>query len=283
LAAIISEPVQRFPFYGHRSITKAIVAPSTRFILGAKVCGRLTLTTPPQSLPEFLAGLEFPAVNPRFNIAPTQPLLCVVNSHQKVTNAKPSSHLQDINFNSPSLLLRYLSWGLIPAWEKHPAQARRYFNARCETIADKPAFAAAFKQRRCLIFADGFYEWKTQGRTKLPYYFTDVQNRILLLAGLWAPGQGDQSPGNTCTIITTHANELMSPLHSRMPVILSSSDAAKWMAAPPSIAIENVSSLLRPCDENRLKTRPVSTYVNNAAHQGPACLGDPPPQQTSLF
>ena len=139
------------------------------------MCGRITLRTLPQSFAEFMAGLKFPKIEPRYNIAPTQPILCVLTQNQQPTCAD-------------------LSWGLIPSWEKNPAQARRHFNARSETAAENPSFRAAFKQRRCVILADGFYEWNARGKTKLPFHMTRADQGLLWIAALWE--QSDNNAGS---------------------------------------------------------------------------------------
>lgn len=230
------------------------------------MCGRITLRTLPQSFAEFMAGLKFPTVQPRYNIAPTQPILCVLNQHQQPTCVD-------------------LSWGLIPSWEKAPARARRHFNARSETAAEKPSFRAAFKKRRCAILADGFYEWAIEGKRKLPFHMTRADSRLLWIAGLWEPCDDNAGPGNNCAILTTSANDFMAPLHHRMPVILQEDDVPMW-TDETFTDTDQLQSLLKPCAEDYLTMRQVSQYVNNARHLGPECLADPPPpppQQQSLF
>ena len=230
------------------------------------MCGRITLRTLPQSYAEFMAGLKFPEVQPRYNIAPTQPILCVFNDSGQPTCIE-------------------FSWGLISPWEKEPANARRHFNARSETAAEKPSFRAAFKQRRCAILADGFYEWATVGKTKLPFHVSCADAGLMWFAGLWEPGDPDVGPGDNCTILTTSANDFMAPLHHRMPVILPQRAVSQWIDQTCKDA-RQLKSMLKPCSEDRLTKRQVSQYVNNARHLGPECLSDPPPpppQQQSLF
>ena len=227
------------------------------------MCGRLTLRTVPQSYSEFLAGLKFPTIEPQYNIAPTQPIWCVVNKNQQPIATK-------------------FTWGLIPSWEKDPAKARRHFNARSETAAEKPSFRSAFKKRRCVILADGFYEWETQGTSKQPFHITREDDGLLWIAGLWEQGSNHDGTVNNCTILTTAANDFMSPVHHRMPVILKSQDIPMWIDEDFAGA-DQLQSLLKPCDESLLTMRPVSRYVNKASNQGPECLDDPPPRQQSLF
>ena len=227
------------------------------------MCGRFTLRTIPQSYSEFLAGLKFPTIKPRYNIAPTQHILCVINRNQHAVTTE-------------------LSWGLIPSWEKDPAKARRHFNARSETAADKPSFRSAFIKRRCVILADGFYEWETQGKSKQPFHITREDEGLISMAGLWEPGSSYNGLGDNCTILTTAANDFMTPLHHRMPVILKSDDIPMWIDEEFADS-DQLQSLLKPCDESLLTMRAVSRYVNKASNQGPECLDDPPPQQQSLF
>ena len=230
------------------------------------MCGRITLRTLPQSFAELMVGLKFPSVKPRYNIAPTQPILCVLKQDEQPTCVE-------------------LSWGLIPSWEKDPAQARRHFNARSETAAEKPSFRAAFKKRRCVILADGFYEWSARGKTKLPFHMARADHGLLWFAGLWEPGDKYEGPGDNCTILTTSANDFIAPLHHRMPVILGERDVRMWTDENFNDT-EQLQALLKPCAENLLTKRQVSQHVNNATHQGKECLADPPPpppQQQSLF
>ena len=230
------------------------------------MCGRITLRALPQSFAQFMAGLKFPAIEPRYNIAPTQPILCLHNENQQ-----------------PKCVA--FSWGLIPSWEKASTNARRHFNARSETAAEKPSFRAAFKKRRCVILADGFYEWAIQGKTKLPFHMTRADAGLLWFAGLWEPGDKDNGQGNSCTILTTSANDFMAPLHHRMPVILQQSDVPNWIDET-SQDIHRLQALLRPCGEDVLIKRQVSQHVNDARHQGAECLSGPPappPRQQSLF
>lgn len=227
------------------------------------MCGRFTLRTLPQSYAEFMAGLKFPTIEPRFNIAPTQLIWCVLS-------------------HATQPVCQEISWGLIPSWEKAPNKARRHFNARSETAAEKPSFRSAFKKRRCIVLADGFYEWASSGKSKLPFHITPGDGQLLWMAGLWEPGDDAAGPGNTCTILTTSANDFMSPLHHRMPAILNTDDVPMWIDEDFDDT-QQLQALLKPADEDLLNMRQVSQYVNKASHQGPACLDGPPAQQQSLF
>src|SRR3954447_18100484 len=184
------------------------------------MCGRFTLRTPLTVLAEqFLFELgELPAetqVSPRYNVAPTQTVAAV--------RADSSGKRQ----------LALLRWGLIPSWAKDAKIASSLINARSETLAEKPAFRTALARRRCLILADGFYEWKKEGKQKLPYYFQLAGGQPLAFAGLWDRWRGPEASGEeaveSCTIVTTTANELCGEFHDRMPVILRPTDYEVWL------------------------------------------------------
>lgn len=175
-----------------------------------------------------------------------------------------------LNLASP-VIARY-RWGLIPAWSKDAAIGNRMINARAETVAEKAAFREPFKKRRCIVLADGFFEWKKSGRRKTPIYVR-AQNRDLLgFAGLWEHNKlptGERH--RTFTIITTQPNELIEPIHNRMPVILSPEDYSDWLASSPR-DLNALRDLLRPCSRERLKTYPVSQYVNSPRNNGAECI-----------
>jgi len=169
------------------------------------MCGRFTLQIPLEALLEIFGIAEPPsfAVAPRFNIAPTQQIP-VVRQYADYTE-----HLD------------MLRWGLIPSWVKDGPTGPPLINARCETIAEKPAFRQAIKYRRCLIPASGFYEWRRGGERKLPQYIRLKDGAPMLFAGVWEASKGpDGKPVDTCSILTTAANDLVAPFHDRMPVIL---------------------------------------------------------------
>ena len=157
-----------------------------------------------------------------------------------------------------------MRWGLIPSWTKDPKQAPLNNNARAETVADKPSFRSAYKSRRCIIPVTGFYEWKTEGKAKQPYYFHRPDGQDLAFAGLWETWHDIES----CTIITCDANEVMAPVHHRMPVILGDNDFAVWLDP----AATDVSGLLAPCPPHELACYSVDPYVNNVRNQGPHCI-----------
>ena len=167
------------------------------------MCGRFTLTQDLTGFAEEIAGLKFEWMKPRFNVAPSQQVAVVLNTDNRTVS--------------------YAKWGLIPSWAKDPAIGNKIANARAEGVAEKPSFRGPFKKRRCLILADGFYEWKTnpQQKNKTPYYFQVDHGRVFGFAGLWDEWRGpDGNEIKSCTIITTNPNPLVGEIHDRMPVIL---------------------------------------------------------------
>ena len=217
------------------------------------MCGRYTLTLDPAELQDLFELTEpVPAgLAPRYNIAPTQPVAVIANGPQRK--------------------LELFRWGLIPSWAKDPDIGNRLINARSETLADKPAFRAALKKRRCLILADGFYEWKRQGQRKTPMYFQVAQGKPFAFAGLWELWTGpDQSPVRSCTIITTRANSVVEPIHDRMPVILPPAAYAEWLS-PGELPAAQIQTFLQPFSAP-MQVFAVSPAVNNPAHDSPECV-----------
>jgi putative SOS response-associated peptidase YedK len=218
------------------------------------MCGRFTLRTPSRDLVEIFQLLRSPDISPRYNIAPTQPVLVI---------------RQVGKFREPSLL----QWGLVPSWAKDPRSGPPLINARAETLATKPTFRSAFAKRRCLIPTDGFYEWKTgDGKTKQAFYIRLLKDRPFAFAGLWETWKGGESPPlESCTIITTAANSRLAELHERMPVILHEEDYDRWLAPalddPPVLQ-----STLVPYPSEELTFHPVSSFVNSPWNDGPSCL-----------
>jgi putative SOS response-associated peptidase YedK len=197
------------------------------------MCGRFVQTSSPKKLSERMRLPEGSLFDrPRFNVAPTQPIAVI----------RPGE-------------LVALRWGLVPSWSK---DGKGFINARAETAAEKPTFRSAFKKRRCLIPADGFYEWqKTEGGKKQPFFIRMRDEEPFAFAGLWE--------GETCAILTTAANDLMRPIHDRMPVIFAADDYERWLAEPDA-------SLLRSYPAEAMRAYSVSTYVNNAKQEGPKCI-----------
>lgn len=222
------------------------------------MCGRYTLTVDPADLQDAfqLETAPPPALTPRYNIAPTQPVAIIPNTEPR--------HIE------------LFQWGLIPSWAKDPKIGNSLINARAETVAEKPAFRAAFKRRRCLILADGFYEWQREGEgrgaRKTPMFIQMKDGRPFAFAGLWETWKApDAEPLHTCTILTTTPNALMAPIHNRMPVILPAAAYAAWLTPGELPAVEAL-ALLQPFDAEQMTARAVSTRVNNPRLDGPELL-----------
>jgi len=217
------------------------------------MCGRFTLTASGQRLRErFALAAAPPELAPRYNIAPTQPVLVIPNRTTRV--------------------VRPARWGLIPHWASDPSIGHRQINARAETLAARPAFRAAFARQRCLIPADGFYEWRRAGRQRTPFYIHPRDGAPLAFAGLWdvwRPAGGE--PIASCAIVTTAANPTLAPLHDRMPVILAPESWDTWLD-PRERAAGELMPLLAPCPDDWLAAYQVSTLVNSPAHEDPACI-----------
>lgn len=218
------------------------------------MCGRFTLHTDSAVVAEQFALNDVPNIPPRYNIAPTQQVATV---HQADTGRA----------------FVPMRWGLVPSWASDPAIGTRMINARAETVASKPAFRAAFKQRRCLVLADGFYEWQagTMGSKKQPFYILMQDRMPFAFAGLWETWQGTESTLYSCTIITTTPNDLMQPIHSRMPVILRPDEYALWLD-PHLDDQATLESVLQPFAAESMAAYPVSTTVNNVRNDSPACI-----------
>jgi putative SOS response-associated peptidase YedK len=216
------------------------------------MCGRYTLTASAADLAaEF--GVDVPAdYVPRYNIAPQQPVAVIGLD----TAGRPR--------------LAFLRWGLVPWWSS-PEQAKGGpINARAETVASKPTFRDAFRERRCLIIADGFYEWKREGRIRIPFRFRVHGNGLLAFAGLWERwGKGDAAL-HTCAIVTTRANAAVASIHDRMPAILPPGGRERWIDPHTDVAV--LRALLAPSEDLRLESYRVSRLVNSAANEMPACI-----------
>jgi len=198
---------------------------------------------------------NWPEIPPRYNIAPSQEVSAVIQNRE--TGARE---------------FRPFRWGLVPSWAKDPAIGNRMINARSETAATKPAFRKPLRERRCLILADGFYEWKREGTRKQPHYIKLRDGAPFAFAGLWdhwAPADGD--PVETCTILTTTPNEVLQPIHDRMPVILPSSAYNVWLD-PAMRDVEPLQAVLTPYPAEEMTAYPVSTRVNNPANDTADCI-----------
>ena len=209
------------------------------------MCGRFTLTVDPAELQEQFENYNFPPkYAPRFNVAPTQPVLAIPNDGENTAD--------------------FFVWGLIPMWAKDPGIGSRLINARGETLAEKPAFRGSLKYKRCLILADGFYEWKSAEvrKSKTPYFIHMKDHKPFAFAGLWDSWNSpDGSLVKSCTIITTEPNELVSLVHNRMPVILHPRDYAKWLDTSPQTP-DQLKPLIKPFPTEEMTAYPVSTLVN---------------------
>ncbi|HEX7503632.1 MAG TPA: SOS response-associated peptidase [Syntrophales bacterium] len=216
------------------------------------MCGRFTLVSPFVAVTERFHASAPPDLRPRYNIAPGQDILCVIRKGER--------------------RLEPLRWGLIPYWAKDPAIGNRLINARAETLAEKPSFRDAFLKRRCLVVADGFFEWRPEGKRKVPVYIILKSKMPFGIAGLyetWTAPDGNEL--RTCTIITTDANDLVRPLHDRMPVILREDVEDRWLD-PAEASCERLSSFLRPYPSGEMTAYDVSHAVNNTRHDAPDCI-----------
>jgi putative SOS response-associated peptidase YedK len=220
------------------------------------MCGRFTLTDPdPLRLRRRFNLSESVELDerPRFNIAPTDPVLAIRQNGEGRTAGR-------------------LRWGLMPGrWaEGH----RSLINARAETIDSQPAFRESFRERRCLIPADGFYEWRTDENGKQPVWISRADSDVYAFAGVWAavPGRTGQ-PVHSCAILTCEPNELIRPIHDRMPVILSPEDEATWLS--PEAGPRDLQQILRPVADDALTVREVADYVNDVRNDGPQLLESP--------
>ena len=224
------------------------------------MCGRYSLTTPAEAMARlFRVGAPLPNFPPRYNIAPSQDA--------------PIVRL-DAEGGRELVLLR---WGLVPSWSKGPDPAYSMINARAETVAEKPAFRDAFKKRRCLVPADGFYEWRADGGRKQPYFIRLKASGPLafagplVFAGLWERWEkSEDAPIQSFTIVVTQANDMMRPIHECMPVILHPAVFDAWLdpKTPPAEA----HALLRPYDSEALEAFPVGTHVNSPRNDDAGCI-----------
>lgn len=220
------------------------------------MCGRYTQTQSAQAIAQAFNLDDVPTLPPRYNIAPTQLVGTILATQQH----------RDRQF-------RVLRWGLVPRWAKDPAIGARMINARAETVAEKPSFRSSIRYRRCLVIADGFYEWQRQERKKQPYYFQLADHRPFGFAGLWEHWES-QTTGEvlaTCTILTTDANAVLQPIHDRMPVILPPAAYDRWLD-PDQTKTAALLPLLRPYPAEEMSSYPVSALVNRATNNQPDCL-----------
>ncbi len=220
------------------------------------MCGRYTLSSPSDDIALLFDIPELPSLPPRYNLAPTQEAAVV-----RVTQPGGPRRLD---------LLR---WGLIPYWAKEAAIGNKMINARAEGVAEKPAFKWSFQKKRCLVAADGFYEWKTEGKLKQPFLIHRQDGKPFAFAGLWSSWRDPEKsePVETFTIITTDANDLLRPLHDRMPVIVDPEKFDLWLDPRVEDAMKLL-LLLVPHDVDGYEAFPVSRAVNSPAHDEPDCI-----------
>ena len=208
------------------------------------MCGRYTLSARRLERAERALHSLFPELDPRYNIAPSQDVPIIRES--------PEGKYE----------LVMARWGLVPRWAKEPKTGYSMINARAETVAEKPAFRDAFRRRRCLIPADGFYEWKQAGTAKQPFHIRLKDGGDFAFAGLWERWRGEGQEIESCSIIVTDANDLLRPIHDRMPVILDPADYAAWLD-PENRDAEALAQLLKPYPAGQMEAVPVSRRVNS--------------------
>lgn len=221
------------------------------------MCGRFTLLPSDDDLAAFFGLHDLPSMRPRYNIAPTQDVA--------VVRVPPGE-------GAGSRHLDLLRWGLVPHWAKDKSIGNRLINARSETAASKPAFRSAFRTRRCLLPASGFFEWKKEPDGRQPYYVLRDDEGLLAFAGLWERWMStDGEVVESCTILTTEANTALRPLHHRMPVVLDPEDFEAWLD-PGASQERHVQPLMRPYSRGVLTVRRVSRVVNSPRNDVPECV-----------
>ena len=232
------------------------------------MCGRFLLTTPPEAIQRLFGFLELPNLEPRYNIAPSQAVAAMIR------DASAERHFT------------WMRWGLVPSWSKGERTAAPLINARAETVAGKPSFRAAFAERRCVVFADGFYEWR-QGGNRQPYCVRLMDTSPFAFAAIWEPiaGAGEGEPGRGCALITTQANAPMATVHHRMPVILTPQQVGAWL--DPAASHDDLQALLQALPDAAVSLTPVSKRVNAVREDGAELLREEAlpetPSQLDLF
>ena len=217
------------------------------------MCGRYTLTSAPEAIRALFRYEEQPNFPPRYNIAPTQPIAIV-----RLVEGKRQFAL--------------VRWGLLPSWVKDPKTFALLINARGESVLEKPAFRAAMKYRRCLIPADGFYEWQKAGDRKRPFYVRGKDGGPLAYAGLWESWHGPNGEElETAAIVTTRANGTLAPIHERMPVVVPPEAFDLWLDCA-NVDAETAAALIAPARDDVLEAYEISTAVNRVANDNPALI-----------
>jgi putative SOS response-associated peptidase YedK len=216
------------------------------------MCGRFSLTSGDRDIEAEFGVKVPPGYRPRYNIAPTQEVIAVAVEGGRA--------------------LQTFRWGLIPSWAKDPKIGNKLINAKAETLFEKPSFRAAAKARRCLVLADGFYEWCQTEKGKIPMYIRLKQKKPFGLAGLWESWQSlEGQTVRTCTIITTEPNDLMQPIHNRMPVIVPDGLIDLWLD-PRLKSINELEPILKPYAASEMEAYAVSRMVNSPANDRPECV-----------
>ncbi|RKU36968.1 hypothetical protein C6496_11430 [Candidatus Poribacteria bacterium] len=231
------------------------------------MCGRFTLASDAETLQQVFFDFEVPMnLSPRYNISPTQDIAAVPNTREKQTD--------------------FFHWGLIPSWAKDPKIGNRMINARSETLVEKPSFRNAYKRRRCLVLADGYYEWqKIPGeRAKQPVYIRLKSQKPFAVAGLWEVWQAKDmdEPLKSCTIITCPPNTFLEEIHHRMPVILPADAYAQWLS-PDEQSADALQPLLTAYPGEEMEAYPVSRFVNRPTNDSPECIAPLEANELSLF
>lgn len=216
------------------------------------MCGRFVQKSPSKNISKQFKVEQVPPLVERYNVAPMQSVVAV----REAPDGREAA---------------FFKWGLVPRWAKDPAVGNRLINARSETVTEKPSFREAFKRRRCLVPMEGFYEWARRGDRKRPFYFHMRDGEPFAVAGLWEVWESNGEPLETCTLLTTEANELLAPYHDRMPVIVRPEDYDLWLDSETR-GTEILLPLLRPYPREGMTTYAVSPMVNSPSNDSPRCV-----------
>lgn len=203
-----------------------------------------------------------PSLNPRYNIPPSSPVAVVVQAGSGVRE------------------VRFMRWGLVPSWATDPAIGTKMINARSETASERPSFRSALRRRRCLIPADGFFEWRQEGSVKQPYFIEMNDGAPFGMAGLWDFWEGPDGAFESCTILTTGPNATLAPIHDRMPVILPRAAFAQWLD-PSRVSVEGIAALMAPYTERPMHAYAVDRRMSNPRFDSPQAVE--PIGPTTLF
>jgi putative SOS response-associated peptidase YedK len=225
------------------------------------MCGRITLTITPEEIAELLGVQDLPRLEPRYNIAPTQTAAII--------RCLPGKSGREV---------AQLRWGLVPHWATDLSVGSQMINARSESISQKPAFREALKNRRCIVLGDGFYEWQREKRKRQPFLIRMKDHKPFAFAGLWetwTPKNGaPPQPCETFTVLTTNSNELIRPLHDRMPVIIAPAHYDLWL--DPNVTDSALlNPLFKPFPADEMECIPVNSFVNDAKNEGARCIAPP--------